>query len=172
LILNKYQEQFGSAMQKIKKALIWITDILIKHQIPFQITGGLAARAYGAKRPIDDIEIDIPEEKFSLIQNEVSSFITYGPAHYKSERWDLMLMTLNYHNQIIDLSGAFQTKIYNSETKQWQNITDDLLKACPLEVFGVVLPVIPLDTLINYKTALSREVDLQDIQEINLSNSF
>lgn len=75
-------------MSNLKAALIWITDILKKHSVPFQITGGLAARAYGATRPIIDIDIDIPEDKFDIIKNEVSSFITYGPDQFKSKTWD------------------------------------------------------------------------------------
>lgn len=37
-------------MKDTKTALIWITGILKKHQIPFQISGGLAAIAYGASQ--------------------------------------------------------------------------------------------------------------------------
>ena len=48
-------------MNNAKKALIWITDIIKKHHTPFQITGGLAAIAYGANRPLLDIDIDIPD---------------------------------------------------------------------------------------------------------------
>ncbi|MBA2649581.1 MAG: GNAT family N-acetyltransferase [Legionella sp.] len=154
-------------MQKIKEALVWITDILIKNQIPFQITGGLATHAYGATRPIADIDIDIPEDSFAIFQKEVSKFITYGLAHYKSESWDLMLMTLDYHGQIIDLSGAYKTKIFNAKTNQWQGITEDLSKACIKSIFEINLPVIPLNSLKTYKMALSRAVDVQDIQEIN-----
>lgn len=48
-------------MKNAKAALIWIADILKKQQIRFQISGGLAAIAYGANRPLADIDIDIPE---------------------------------------------------------------------------------------------------------------
>jgi len=154
-------------MKNIKTVLIWITDILKIQQIPFQITGGLAARAYGATRPIEDIDIDIPEDTFTIVQKEVSKFIIYGPAQYKSNTWDLMLMTLDYQGQIIDLSGAYQTKIFNAETRQWQGLSEDLSKANLVDIFGIKLPVIPLNVLRTYKMALSRDVDIQDVQEIN-----
>ena len=150
----------------LKSALIWITDILNKHSVPFQITGGLAARAYGATRPIADIDLDIPEDKFGIIKKEVIRFITFGPDQFKSKKWDLLLMTLNYQNQIIDLSGAYHTKIFNEKTGLWQTLSEDLSKAQTQNIFGLQLPVIPLDILINYKRALSREVDILDIQEI------
>ena len=153
-------------MQNIKVALVWITDILKKYHIPFQISGGLAARAYGATRPIEDIDIDIPEDKFDIIKNEVVRFITYGPDQFKSKTWDLLLMTLNYQGQIIDLSGAFHTKIFNRETGLWQVLSEDLSKAHPQNVLGLQLPVIPLNVLITYKKALSREVDIIDVEEI------
>ncbi len=76
-------------------------------------------------------------------------------------------MTLDYHGQIIDLSGAYQTKIFNAEAKQWQGLSEDLSKASLIDLFGVKLPVIPLNVLRTYKMALSRDVDIQDIQEIN-----
>ena len=54
-------------MKNIKAALIWITNILKKHQIPFQISGGLAAIAYGASRSLADIDIDIPDNNLILL---------------------------------------------------------------------------------------------------------
>lgn len=76
-----------------KAAFHWIVNILKKFNTPFQIAGGLAAIVYGANRPLEDIDIDIPEEYFSLIKEEVKDFIIYGPAQFKDETWDLMLMT-------------------------------------------------------------------------------
>ncbi len=153
-------------MKDTKAALIWITDILTKHQIPFQITGGLAAIAYGAFRPLEDIDIDIPDDKFNLLEGEVRNYIVYGPTRFKSEKWDLLLMTLNYQGQDIDLSGADQTSIFDDKTNQWIKVIEDLPNATIKTVFELQLPVIPYEKLINYKKILSREVDLIDIQQL------
>jgi hypothetical protein len=40
----------------------------------------------------------------------------YGPARYKSNDWDLLLITLSYENQILDISGAYTTKIRDAQT--------------------------------------------------------
>lgn len=77
-------------------ALQWITTILQKLNISFQVAGGLAASAYGAVRPLNDIDIDIPESAFELLVPHVEEFITFGPEHFKDTQWDLMLMTLDY----------------------------------------------------------------------------
>ena len=158
-------------MSNAKAALIWITDILKKHNIPFQISGGLAANIYGATRPLADIDIDMPEDKFALLHEEVKKFIIFGPEQYKSEKWDLLLMTLNYQGQEIDLGGAYQTNIFNEATGQWQSITEDLSKAVIHDVMGIKAPVIPRETLLAYKKVLSREVDLIDVAEISAKNS-
>lgn len=152
-----------------KAALKWITDILKKYQIPFQIAGGLAARAYGATRPLDDIDIDLPEPCFESIFAEISPYTTFGPARYKSELWDLYLLTLNYKGQPIDLSGANTVKIFNKVTGKWQKIPADFSKVETKKVLGLKVPIIPLTELIKYKTVLNREVDRIDVQQIKLN---
>jgi hypothetical protein len=148
-------------------AFHWIITILNKLNIPFQISGGLAAIAYGATRPLEDIDIDIPEEKFSLLDEEVKDFIIYGPECFKDESWDLLLMTLNYHQQLIDFSGAFHTKIFNKDLKVWQAIPANFSTAEIKNIFGLDVPVIAKDELLSYKKALARPVDLMDIEQLN-----
>ena len=159
-------------MSKDKKvAFTWIITILKKLNIPFFIIGGLAAIAYGATRPLEDIDFDIPEEKFSLLKMEVKDFIIYGPDQFKDESWDLLLMTLQYHDQLIDFSGAFHTKIYNKITHQWQAIPADFLTVKIKNIFGLEVPVIARDELLAYKKALARPVDLLDIEQITLDKN-
>lgn len=153
-------------MSNTKEALVWITGILKQHQIPFQISGGLAAIAYGASRPLADIDIDIPDSKFDLLIDEVKPYITYGPERFKSDKWDLMLMTLNYRDQEIDLSGADSTYIFNEQMQQWIKLDEDFSKVNLKTIFDLSLPVIPIKNLINYKKILSREVDLIDLKQI------
>lgn len=153
-------------MNNPKAGLIWITDILKKHKIPFQITGGLAAIAYGATRSLADIDIDTPDDQFNHIVNDVKPYIIFGPARFKSDKWDLMLMTLNYQGQEIDLSGADSTHIFNERTGKWIKICEDLATAPMKKVFDLNLPVISYQSLVNYKKILSREVDLIDIEQM------
>jgi len=153
-------------MHKAKQALIWITNILKKHTISFQITGGLAAIVYGANRPLADIDIDISDNQFDSIIDDVKSYIIFGPKRFKNDKWDLMLMTLNYHGQEIDLSGADSTHIFNEVRHEWILLNEDLMKVSQKKVFDLDLPVIPLPNLFYYKKILAREVDLIDIKQI------
>jgi hypothetical protein len=151
-------------MKLTKEALIWITNILNSHQIPFQIVGGLAVMAYGSSRELYDIDIEMPDECIEKIHPEVLPYITFGPDQLKGERWDLFLMTLNYKGQEIDLSGAYTTKIYSIKDKIWITLDADLSKVNYLNVYDVNLPVINRAALIAYKKILSRPVDLLDIE--------
>lgn len=159
-------------MNNGKKALIWVTDTLKKHHVPFQITGGLAAIAYGANRPLEDIDIDIPDNQFEKIMDDVKSYIIFGPKRFKNDKWDLMLMTLNYQGQDIDLSGADSTRIYDEKAHEWILLNEDLLKATQKNIFDLDLPVIPLINLVYYKKILAREVDLIDIQQVENKNEI
>lgn len=156
-------------MRDPKATLIWITNILRELNIPYQIAGGLAARVYGSTRDLLDIDIDIPEDKFDLLKNKVSEFIISGPSRFKDTHWDLLLMTLNYHGQEIDLSGAYQTKIFDQARGKWHDLATDFSKTVMLKIFGLIVPVIPREDLLAYKKILAREVDLSDIEEIEKS---
>jgi hypothetical protein len=155
-----------------KAALIWITEILKNLNIPFQIAGGLAAIAYGSARALHDIDIDIPEDKFGILENEVKKFITYGPACFKDEKWNLTLMTLNYNGQLIDLSGAYQAEIFDEKAREWRSLITDFSRVEIKTVLGLQLPVIPFDVLLAYKKILAREVDLMDITELTREINF
>lgn len=153
-------------MDTAKAALIWITDILKKLNVPFQITGGLAARAYGATRPLVDIDVDIPEEAFNRVKKEVVEFIVFGPERYKDAHWDLLLITVDYKGQAIDLAGAYTAKMFNKQTGDWLSIITNFSTVQVRNVLGIEMPVIAINELLAYKKIIRRDVDLIDIQEL------
>lgn len=153
-------------MRNTKAAFIWITNILKSSNIPFQISGGLAARAYGSTRDLYDIDIDIPEDKFEYLKDKVPNYLVLGPLQYEEKPWNLMLMTLRYENQEIDISGAFNAKIFDKVTKKWVPLITDFSKSVMLNIFDIETPVIPLEDLIAYKKILARDVDIDDISLI------
>jgi len=155
-------------MKDPKKAFKWIVDILNKHNVQFLVVGGLAAKAYGAVRELIDIDLYISGKNYDKIINDVKEFIVFGPGYHKGKQWHLIYLKLNYHDQIIEIGDADSTKILDENTQEWVKESPDL-NGKKMEVFGIEVPVIPKEKLIEYKMKLNRDVDKQDIKEmINL----
>lgn len=140
---------------KQDKAFKWIISILNKHRVPFVVTGGLAAKSYGSPRLLNDIDIDIPSKCFKVILNEVRPFVIYGPGRYKDERWDLLLMTLVYVGQEIDISGGETIKICDARTGEWKDSKTDFKDVEERKIFNLIVPVISKKSLVAYKSMLA-----------------
>lgn len=150
-----------------KKAFLWIVGILKKHKIPFQITGGCAARAYGSKRPLSDIDIDVPENAIKQIASEAKDYIKRGPDRYIDDNFDLMLLTLNFEGQEIDICGDV-CKTRSGVGGEWLGSKTDFSKYEIKELYGTKVPVENKADLIKYKKQMAREVDLEDIKQMTL----
>lgn len=152
--------------KKAFEALSWLCDIFRKHQAPYQITGGLAANIYGSKRELFDIDIDMCDQSIEEILSDIRQYITYGPARYKDDQWDILLMTLSYAGQQIDVTGSDDGKIFDHEAKKWVNCHVDLSMAREILINELPVCVIDKKELIQYKSILKRDVDLADIKAI------
>lgn len=150
-----------------EEALRWIAGILEKYKIPFQITGGLAAKIYGSARPLNDIDIDISDSGFDKIFDDVKEYIIYGPAHYVDERWDCKLLTLKFAGLDIDISGGESMRICDVRTGEWKNMPTDFSQSVQKEVFGVDVPVISPKDLVAYKYMLAGEHQKEDISAVS-----
>lgn len=155
-------------IKKTERAFKWIIDILNKHKIPFQISGGFAAKIYGSKRPVHDIDIDIPENRFKEIVPEVKKYILFGPTKYKSDAWDLYLMTLDYHGQLIDIGGALKERVCDIRNNKWRRIPTNFSTAKEMNVFGKKVQVINPKELIEYKNYLCRH----QVEDINAAKKY
>ena len=157
-------------MRQTKRAFKWIVSILERRKVPFQISGGLAAKAYGSSRKLVDIDIDIPKDKFADIIAEVKSYIVRGPKRYKDKNWDVFLMTLKYANQKIDISGVPTKRMFDKKEKRWVDDRVSFSKKEIKKIFGIYVPVITRQRLIESKKKLSRRVDKIDVESITNKN--
>ena len=153
-------------MKNTEEALKWIVNILRKHKIPFEIRGGFAAKIYGSTRELADIDIQIKNTKIESIILDIKNYVIFGPKRYKDRNWDLLLLTLRYKGQVIDISGLGLVKIFNKINKKWENLSFNPLRTIKKEICNIQVPVISVEDLIKYKNKLRRRVDLQDVKEI------
>ena len=147
-------------------ALRWITEEIAMARVPYQITGGLAARAYGSTRDLYDIDLDVPEPSMDELARRLRKHIVFGPSRYKDDFWDLQLVTLNHHGFPIDLGGAYDTRIFDKLKKRWRILSVDLELAQWVTIEGIRVPVAPLEHLLEYKIILDRIEDRIDVMEI------
>ncbi len=157
-------------MKNSKAAFKWIVGILKKRGIQFQVVGGLAAITYGAKRPVVDIDLQIPSSGFEKILGDVNNYKVLGPGQYRDRVWNLRILTLNYEGQIIDLGDSNNTKFYNHRAQLWEKLSTNYSNSEIKEIYGIKVPVIPKQQLIQYKTKLGRPVDEIDIVQITNVN--
>ena len=92
--------------------------------------------------------------------------IVYGPKRYLDKEWDILLMTMRYGDQNIDISGCETERLFDKKKKKWVKTNADLSKAVRKKVFGLTIPIIPKEDLIGYKSIIMRKVDLFDINSL------
>jgi len=152
--------------RRTKEAFRWIVDILYKHKIPFQIAGGFAARVYGSKRKLADIDIGVPDNKLRKILSDVKKYVIYGPKRYVDKNFDLPLMTLKYKGQEIDIYGDDKTKLFDYKNNKWVKFSSNFKNNVMKLVYGIIVPVVSKKELVAYKKILGRKVDLADIKSL------
>src|SRR5581483_10769297 len=90
-----------------KKVLALLVDIFNKAKIQFQITGGLAAIAYDATRPLYDIDIDIYKKDVEQIRELLKEYIVEdwnNELEGDEDNFDLWMMKLEIDTVSIDIS--------------------------------------------------------------------
>ncbi|EKZ9180767.1 MazG-related protein [Vibrio vulnificus] len=156
---------------KVKVALEWLKELLDAESIEYQIVGGLAATIHGGSREIADIDLYIHNSDASKILTHVSQFISKPLTRYTEHGWDLEYFQLVYQNQKIEIGLSENTRIQSALDGSWYHLEIDYSASVEKEYQGIVLPVIPVNHLVEYKRILGREVDLIDIQELTSTSA-
>ncbi len=156
--------------QTIGQALGWIVSLLNRYSIRYQMCGGLAAKAYGATRPLVDIDIyavlqDSP--RFQQFMDEVQPYLIREFTPYHSASWDLRYLALNYQGVQVEIAeSTTKPRFYNHRDGRWEDQVIDFAASTLVLVYGVEIALMPKGELLAYKAMLDREVDHLDIEQI------
>lgn len=151
---------------RIAEALAWIDCRLRELDVPFQVVGGLAALAHGASRELNDIDVYVPEGALERLLPELREHHSRGPVRYRDDRWDCYFMEVHRAGEEIELAEAPRTRYRRGPDHPWREAEVDFGASVPREVFGVEVPVMPLEQLVAYKRHLDRPVDRHDVQSL------
>lgn len=87
-----------------RSAIKYLIELFDKNNIPYQVTGGLAAICYGAKRPLYDIDIDVENKSIPLLQKLLKQYIVDDYHHYRDGFFDMYLIKLDINGVSVDIS--------------------------------------------------------------------
>jgi hypothetical protein len=158
---------FPADPQKLPLALAWLVNLLNRHAIPYQIVGGLAVHAYGATRPVIDVDLYMPFAQAQSFLDEIQPFIVRQPLPHRSESWDLVYLALEYEQVYVEIGdSSTDPRFYNRIDGRWEDQTIVYEGSVTATLYGVEVKIMPREELVRYKRMLDREVDHLDLMEM------
>ena len=100
--------------EKQKEVLAFLTSTLKENSIEFQATGGLAAIAYGAKRPLYDIDIDIYKRDVGKVRELFRQYVIEDwnkEIEGDDDNFDLWMMRLSINDVSVDISQIEESRV-------------------------------------------------------------
>lgn len=156
----------------LSSALEWITALLETLEIPYQVVGGLAARAYGASRPLADMDLYVPSvEDLDCIAAAAHEHTTRAPHHHRDAHWNLTYLMLERSGWSIEIGAGESAKVWDGRSGTWRPAEIRFDRSEEMMIEGVRLQVMPLAQLIDYKEGLARRVDVLDVAMLRTTDS-
>lgn len=148
-----------------KKILRQVVQALKENNIPYQITGGLAAIIYGGRRPLFDIDLDVKKKDIEKVRKFFKEYIIKDFHRHLSEYFDIWIMTLKINDVLVDISQGEDCSMRDKNGK-WIKMDTDLSHPTWVKFEGMKLSVEPKEELTQYKKVLGRDTDLIDIEQM------
>lgn len=147
------------------KVLKYVSEVFEANNVPYQLTGGAAAVAYGAARPTYDLDFDVPREFVPKVQELFSKYITEDYYHLQDKNFDMYLLTLVIDGVPIDV-GQAEGNFYKTPDGESIRLDSHIEKAKLIDIGGIKVFVQDKEELIRYKSIMARDEDLEDIKQI------
>jgi len=150
-------------------AMEWISGLFRDKDVQYAAAGGLAARSWGATRPLVDLDFFVHSEDLERIMTDLAPYVDRPLTEHRDEYWDLSFMRLEYGGAPLELCVAEGAQYRESATGEWHEACPDLSAFTERELLGVTIQVMNRDDLVKYKRRVDRAVDRADIAAIQRS---
>jgi hypothetical protein len=151
-----------------KDVLKFLVQTLNGEDIEFQVSGGLAAIAHGATRPLYDIDLEIHKKDVETIRTLFREYITEdwnNDLDGEDDQFDIWMMKLEIRGVPIDINQVEEVYLISKTGERTLQPSD--MDTEPKVVEGITIPVLRKEPLIAYKKILGRDTDLIDIEQIS-----
>lgn len=152
-----------------KNVLAFLAKSFNQNDIQFQITGGLAAIAHGATRPLYDIDIEIYKQDVEKVRELFREFIVEdwnNELEGPEDQFDIWMMKLSIEGVPVDINQIEETRIRSAEGDREWVLQLTVMRTESKTIDGIELPVQIKRDLIAYKKVLSRDTDIEDIRQM------
>ncbi|MDE2905706.1 MAG: hypothetical protein OXQ28_06435 [Acidobacteriota bacterium] len=157
----------GAAGGEVPAAVLRrVCGLLDECAIPFQLTGDVAAAAYGAPRPIRSVELFIAAEHVPALLRRAEEHVVDYPWRRRDGAWDRVALSLSFDGVTIDVCIAEAARFREAATGAWRDAAIDPAASVTVKVRGVEAPVMPRTQVLDQKRRLDRQVDRQDLRHL------
>jgi len=153
------------------EVLAWLSDLFRDKGVRYAAAGGLAARSWGATRPLVDLDFFVHAEDLDRLAADLAPYIVQPLTALKDDHWDLRFMRLEYTGIPLELSVAEHARYRESATGEWHDMCPTFDECPERGVLGVEVRIMDREDLLEYKRRVDRAVDRADVAAIERAHS-
>jgi len=157
------------AEDRASEALAWLVELFRERGVRYAAAGGLAARAWGARRPLVDLDFYVHGEDLERVEVDLAPYVVQPLTELENDFWDLSLIRLQYAGVPVELSVGEGARYRESRTGEWHDACPKFGDCPEREVFGIPVRVLGLEPLLEYKRRVDRAVDRADVASLDRS---
>jgi hypothetical protein len=148
------------------EVLAWLSDLFRDRGVEYAAAGGLAARAWGATRPLVDLDFFVHADDLDRLEADLEPYVARPLTALTDDHWDLTFLRLEYSGIPLELCVAEGARYREAATGEWHDACPSF-SGCPeREVLGVKVRIMDRDDLLEYKRRVDRAVDRADVAAI------
>lgn len=145
------------------EALALVVGVLDRHAVVYQVGGGLAAHAWGATRPLVDLDLWVRFDAATAALDELAPRAVVPEGRTQQAQWDVALIVHEVTGCRVELMDAASRPRYRAAEGQWHELAVRLDEGVVLPVLGHPALVMPREQLAEVKRRMDREVDRLDL---------